>query len=251
MSRGHVNLTQAVPSLQPGPKPGTPSVQGLLLSSWELLPAPLILLLLSCLHTPLGTGGIFLLSQQVFIRRAPKTVSKPSCDLWIPILLLQPWRICSQLPGSLCFLHPNYSARTAQGDPKASACPKVTLNPEERIALIGVIHLGNNLSPEEVTACHSLLEPSSLTTDSRDGAAWCQGRQQGGLWAGCLSGCSLGVIWPPQSWAITDKTQTCPKAVLCLCPLGEPPALPAAGNSHHQRQGSDRTALVYSETQKT
>lgn len=32
-------------------------------------------------------------------------------------------------------------------------------------------------------------------------------------------------LWAPQSWALTDKTQTCPKAVLCLCPLGEPPAL--------------------------
>lgn len=116
--------------------------------------------------------------------------------------------------------------------------------------------LRNNLSPEEVTACHSLLEPSSLATNSRDGAAWCQGRQQGGLWAGCPSGCSLGVICPPQSWAITDKTQTCPKAVLCLCPLGEPPAVPSSWKQppskiRLRQNCSGYTALSFTETQKT
>lgn len=125
MSRGHVNLAQAVPSPQPVPKPGTPSVQLEIAACTSNSAFTLI-------WEPPHTGGIFLLPQEVSSGDLQEAAPKLSVNYGFPSFS------CSHGgPSVSCTL--STGARTAQGDPKASACPKATLNPEERIASMGSI----------------------------------------------------------------------------------------------------------------
>lgn len=76
--------------------------------------------------------------------------------------------------------------------------------------------LRNSLSPEEVTEPSSPCPqpPGMEVPGASEGSRVASGQDA-----------PVGVIWPPQNGAITEKTQICPKALLCSCPLGEPPAL--------------------------
>lgn len=136
MSRGHVNLTQAVPSLQPVPKPGTPSVQ-LGIAACTSNPDPP-----SAAFTLIWGQGELSCCHGRFYQESSK--KQP---LNLPVIYGFPSSSCShggssassqQAPVSCT---PSTDARTAQRDPKASAHPKATLNPEERIALDGTVSI--------------------------------------------------------------------------------------------------------------
>jgi len=128
-----------------------------------------------------------------FVMRAPRNSTQTflisgSFDLWIHILLLTPAPVEDPPPAPKAASapyhapRPSIDTRTAQRDPKTSAHPKATLNPEERTGS----GLESNLPPEEVTAVSRGVEPSCPMANQRCGRS-CAGderRQRGGLWAG-------------------------------------------------------------------